>query len=479
MTRLSPHSRPTRLLKKIFTFFIVSADAALVIFADLAAFTLRFGTDIAHPPPKNFFAYFEIATFIIILRLICFYVFGFYHSLRSKTNFEIVTNTLRATSASTIIIIVIAFYFRTFAYPRTVILISWALTTAFLTLWHIVIQAVLSFIFQELRISFLVIGTDKEAQRIGLHISKDAMTKNRLVGYVRLLSESQGDDSIDTSRVLGGLNDLEEIIKRHGVNEVIIATNKLSALELSRISRTVTGRDVTLKLLPGIYEAVIGNIITSPVSASNTLSSIMVSPVQTTYHWYRGLKRIIDLIISTVVLAVFWPIMILIAILIKVTSPGLVLYKQERVGLHGKRFTIYKFRTMHQNAEEESGPVWASIDDPRITPLGKFLRLTRLDELPQLINVIKNEMSLVGPRPERPFFVEELMKEIPFYVERLSVKPGITGWAQVAYKYAGTIEENREKLLNDIFYIKNMSFFLDLWILFKTVWTIIQEKGAQ
>jgi lipopolysaccharide/colanic/teichoic acid biosynthesis glycosyltransferase len=134
---------------------------------------------------------------------------------------------------------------------------------------------------------------------------------------------------------------------------------------------------------------------------------------------------------------------------------------------------------MYIDAEEISGPVWAVQNDARITPLGRFLRLSRWDELPQLINVIKNDMSLVGPRPERPYFVDKLINEIPFYTERLTVKPGITGWAQVTGTYADSLEDNKEKLLSDIFYIKNMSFSLDVWIFFKTIWTIIQEKGAQ
>jgi lipopolysaccharide/colanic/teichoic acid biosynthesis glycosyltransferase len=171
--------------------------------------------------------------------------------------------------------------------------------------------------------------------------------------------------------------------------------------------------------------------------------------------------------------------MLLIAISIKLTSPGPVVFRQERVGLNGRQFTMYKFRTMYKGAEDDTGPVWTSLNDPRITPLGKFLRLTRLDELPQLVNVIRNDMSIVGPRPERPYFVAQLIKEIPFYVERLSVKPGITGWAQVTYKYADTLEKNQEKLLADIFYIKNMSLSLDMWIFFMTIWTIIKEKGAQ
>ncbi|MFC1577311.1 sugar transferase [Candidatus Omnitrophota bacterium] len=480
MTKSSPLNNSSQLSARFLILFIISVDTILVIFSDLAAFTLRFGTDIVSPPPKNFFAYLQISVFIIVLRLLCFYIFGFYNSLRSKTNYEIVTNTFRATTTSSLIIIVIAFYTRALAYPRTVILISWALTTAFLIIWHITVQAILELIWKGSNVNFLVIGTDKEAQRTGLHLSKDATMKNRLVGYVRLPGEPKADNTCDNELILGSLENLGEIIGRHSINEVIIATERITSTELSNIARAAAGKNVVLKLLPGIYEAVIGNIVHSSVSSGNTLSSIMVSPIHTTYSYYRGLKRILDLVFSFIIFAIFWPVMILAAILIKLTSPGPVFYVQERMGLNGRRFKIYKFRTMHKDAEEDSGPIWAVRDDARITPLGKLLRLSRIDELPQLLfNVIPNDMSLIGPRPERQHFIDELMKNIPFYAERLSVKPGITGWAQVNYKYAATIDESKEKLLLDIFYIKNMSFALDAWIFIKTIWIIVQEKGAQ
>ncbi|MFH1996951.1 MAG: sugar transferase [Candidatus Omnitrophota bacterium] len=480
MTRSSPLAKLIHPTTGLFILTVIVIDLILVVFSDLAAFTLRFGTDIVNPPPANFFAYLRISALIIILRLACFYIFGFYHNIRSKSNYEIITNTFRATVSSSVIIIVIAFYTRALAYPRTVILISWALTTSSVILWHIFVQSIIEIAWKGSRINFLVIGTDREAHRIGLHLSKDASTTNCLVGYVRLPTEEKHGDTCDTDLVLGTIDSLGAIIADHSVDEVMVAAEKISSDELSVVARAVSGKNVTLKLLPGIYEAAIGNIINSPVVAGNIISSIMVSPVHAASDCYHGLKRILDLVFSFLILFFFWPIMILAAVLIKLTSKGPVLFEQERVGLNGHRFMMCKFRTMYENAEEDSGPVWAALNDPRITPFGKFLRLSRLDELPQVVfNVIRNEMSLVGPRPERPYFVEELMREIPFYAERLSVKPGITGWAQVNYKYAGTVEESREKFLLDIFYLKNMSFALDFWIFLKTLWTIIQEKGAQ
>jgi exopolysaccharide biosynthesis polyprenyl glycosylphosphotransferase len=459
--------------------FIVLVDVALVIFSDLAAFPLRFGTDITHPPLKNFLDYLRIASLAILLRLACLYIFGLYHNLKAKTIFSIIVSVLQATLTSSIIIIVTAFYFRAFAYPRTVIFISWALTTVLLIIWHFLIQTIIELVGKKFTTNLVIIGTDKQAHRLGLQLSKDGTTKYKLLGFVYPYEENEKPETSISDKVLGNLNNLQKIISQYSIDEIIIATETLTRKQISMIFNSLAERNVNLKLLPDIYEAVIGNILIPHGNISGFLSNIVINPIQIARNWYVGLKRILDLIFSIIVLVIFSPIMLLIAISIKLTSPGPVVFRQERVGLNGRQFTMYKFRTMYKGAEDDTGPVWTSLNDPRITPLGKFLRLTRLDELPQLVNVIRNDMSIVGPRPERPYFVAQLIKEIPFYVERLSVKPGITGWAQVTYKYADTLEKNQEKLLADIFYIKNMSLSLDMWIFFMTIWTIIKEKGAQ
>jgi exopolysaccharide biosynthesis polyprenyl glycosylphosphotransferase len=465
--------------KAIVIFFIVVVDIALAVFSDLSAFTLRYGTDISNPPPENFLAYLKIAVLAIFLRICCLYIYGLYHNLRAKTVFNIIVSVFQATLTSSVIIVVSAFYFRAFAYPRTVIFISWALTTSLLIVWHIVIQTVIDLIAKSPANNLIVIGTDKQAYRLGLDLSKDGSTKYNLIGFVHPEARFDSADFEEPQRILGPLNDLERIVGEHSVDEIIIATETLSRRQISAIFASLAEKKISLKLLPDIYEAVIGNIIVSSDGFGGRLPDIVISPVQISRNWYVGLKRILDLILSIIILLLFSPLILIIAVLIELTSPGPAIFKQERVGLNGNTFWMYKFRTMYKDAEQDRGPVWAALNDPRITPLGKALRLSRLDELPQLVNVLKNEMSVVGPRPERPYFMAQLIKEIPFYAERLSVKPGITGWAQVTYKYADTLETNKEKLLADLFYIKNMSLSLDVWIFFMTVWTIIKEKGAQ
>jgi exopolysaccharide biosynthesis polyprenyl glycosylphosphotransferase len=192
----------------------------------------------------------------------------------------------------------------------------------------------------------------------------------------------------------------------------------------------------------------------------------------------RGLKRAIDLTLSIVLGILALPAMILTAIAIWLESGGPILYCQERVGENGRTFTLCKFRSMRQDAEQAGTPVWARAGDDRVTRVGRVIRKTRFDELPQLWNVVRGDMSFVGPRPERPFFVQELARAIPFYQERHSVKPGITGWAQVKYRYGSSVEDAMEKLRYDLYYIKHLSIFFDLTIVFDTVKVVLFRKGA-
>jgi len=194
---------------------------------------------------------------------------------------------------------------------------------------------------------------------------------------------------------------------------------------------------------------------------------------------YRLFKRILDIVGSLMALIVFSPLMLIVAILVKLTSKGPVIYSQTRVGKDGKLFQIYKFRTMKQDAEKETGPVWAVIGDSRLTPIGGFLRKTHIDELPQFINVLKGDMSIIGPRPERPVFVEEFKKLIPDYEKRLTVKPGITGLAQVWHRYDETIHDVQKKLKYDLLYIKKMCLWSDIRIIFRTFRVVITGEGAR
>jgi exopolysaccharide biosynthesis polyprenyl glycosylphosphotransferase len=230
---------------------------------------------------------------------------------------------------------------------------------------------------------------------------------------------------------------------------------------------------VSLKLVPDFY-TLIGGMARTEHMYGIPLIEVLPEPMQ---PWEVTLKRLFDLAVSAVILIVGFPIWALIGLAVQFTSPGPMIYSQTRVGEKGRTFTMLKYRTMKVDAEQDTGPVWASHDDPRYTGLGKWLRKWRLDEIPQLINVFKGDMSLVGPRPERPYFVEKLAREIPLYNRRHRVKPGITGWAQVKWKYDTSLDDVRQKVKYDLFYIENMSLQRDLQILFRTVYTAIRGSG--
>jgi sugar transferase (PEP-CTERM system associated) len=227
--------------------------------------------------------------------------------------------------------------------------------------------------------------------------------------------------------------------------------------------------------LASVYESYTGKIAIENLRPS----WLIFAPGFAKGRLLRSAKRLVDVVAGVVGLVLSLPLSIIAVVAIRLTTQGPVLYRQNRVGQHGRVFVLYKFRSMRVDAESETGAVWAKRNDTRITPVGRFLRKSRIDELPQLFNVVRGDMSLVGPRPERPEFVTDLTREIPFYGQRHMVKPGVTGWAQVSYSYADSVESTLEKLQYDLFYIKNLSLSLDFFILFKTIKTVLMRKGAQ
>jgi sugar transferase (PEP-CTERM system associated) len=224
-----------------------------------------------------------------------------------------------------------------------------------------------------------------------------------------------------------------------------------------------------------LYELVMGRVSLRALRPSTLVFSDEIGPE----HLKVALQRVYSFLIALVGILVSAPVMLVVALLVRVTSPGPALFRQARVGLHGRVFQVLKFRSMYADAEARTGAVWATKDDPRITPFGRWIRKLRLDELPQLFNVLRGEMAIVGPRPERPEFVRTLTEQIPFYGQRHFVKPGITGWAQINHKYGDTLEDTITKLEYDLYYLKNLSLSLDLYIMFHTAKVMLLSKGSQ
>ena len=267
--------------------------------------------------------------------------------------------------------------------------------------------------------------------------------------------------------------ELPGLIDRLGVQDVLIALGSDDVDTLDQVLRVCDGKPVALKLVPDFYAAVGGMARTEHIYGL-PLIEVFPEPIPA---WEKGTKRILDIVASALVLAVGAPLWLVLAALVRATSPGPAIYRQRRVGRGGRPFTIHKYRTMVDGAERETGPVWAASGDARVTPLGKWLRKTRLDEVPQFWDVLRGEMSLVGPRPERPYFVDRLAEEIPLYSRRHRVQPGITGLAQVQRGYDADLDDVRQKLKYDLFYIENLSLQMDAKILLQTIRTTLGGGG--
>ena len=271
---------------------------------------------------------------------------------------------------------------------------------------------------------------------------------------------------------LGTLEDLPAIIEKHKIVEIIIAIELKEKSIIKKIFAKLSFQDLIVKTTPNIYDVITGAVKISSISEA----SLMVVNKNLMPIWEQTLKRLLDFFVSLFAIIILLPVYLIIAISVAVTSKGCVFYSHERVGLHGKPFTIYKFRSMIVNAETE-GPKLSSDNDPRITKFGKFLRKTRLDEIPQFYNVLIGDMSLVGPRPERLFYIKKIAKKNPLYYRIYKVKPGITSWSAITIGYTETLDKMDERLKNDLIYIENMSIMLDFKILLYTVLTIFKGEG--
>ncbi len=317
----------------------------------------------------------------------------------------------------------------------------------------------------------VIVGTTQRADEISRRIREQPGLGYDLVGFV--------DDGLPPAGssfepLLGDLGALPALLQKHNVSEVIITLDKPEHESLLQLMSTINGAPVEIKILPDMYEVVTGLARTEHIYG---LPLIRINPDFIT-PFQRYIKRALDVVIALTGLLITSPLLLAMALLVRLTSPGPAIFIQERVGYRGKRFTIHKLRTMVENAEGATGPVWARTDDPRTTTIGRVLRRLRIDELPQLWNVLLGNMSLVGPRPERPHFVDWFVGEFPYYNRRLQVRPGITGWAQVRGNYDTSLEDVRRKLKDDFFYIENFSIRLDLKILLMTIRVVLSGQGT-
>lgn len=433
---------------------------------------------------SGIFAQFTEPGFVIPMLVIFFYwlllfvFFGMYRTWFALSRFDEIFSLVKTTFWGTFILFFAIFIDDTGTGEskgnRFLIFIYWGLMVSLTITGRLLLRSVQrKLLINGIgRKKAVIVGFNDRAKEIHDQIISHPALGIDVIAYVAIKEENL-DKEYNGVKVIGRVNEIEDIIDRLGVKEVVLSVSRQHDDLLIEIISRCENKDVMLKIIPDLYEILSGQARTMQLYG---FPLIDINP-QLMTEWERAAKRVIDVVVSFIMLILSAPVLIATSIAIKIDSRGPVIYKQERSGLNGKVFKVYKFRSMYQDAEKRTGPIWSTKDDPRITRVGKFIRRVRIDELPQIWNVFKGEMSLVGPRPERPFFVEQLAKEIPYYKRRLRVRPGITGWAQVKHKYDENIEDVRTKLQFDLFYIENMSLKTDIKILFRTVFVVLFGKG--
>ncbi|MGA2624700.1 MAG: sugar transferase [Bacteroidota bacterium] len=413
---------------------------------------------------------------LCIYWLSVYFVFGLYRSWYTQSRFDELLAVLKATTFGIFVLFFAIFIDdRGTGSPlqsRLLIAIYWALILGGVgggrllqhTFHRRLLEAGIG-----LRRALVVGWTDKARELYDLVYRYPALGY-KVVGFV---STEDAEGSHGEVPVLGSVAHLPQIIQQSNVHDILIALDSSEHTRLLDVIAACNAHDVSLKIMPDLYDIISGQARTNQIYGF-PLIEIMPEIMQ---PWERAVKRMIDIAFSFVVLFLGIPLWILVALAIRLESKGTAFYVQERVGKDGKLFKIIKFRSMYDEAEKHSGPVWAEEQDPRVTGVGKIIRRLRLDEIPQLFNVLDGDMSLVGPRPERAYFVEQFSREIPLYTRRLKVRPGITGWAQVKHRYDESIDDVRKKVQYDLFYIENMSLRMDFKILLNTIAVVLSGKG--
>jgi sugar transferase (PEP-CTERM system associated) len=356
------------------------------------------------------------------------------------------------------------------AVPRWDMIFGSILTIVLVPAWRVFYGRILVDAMGFQRVLFL--GTSRVVREIAAHVLQRAELGFRILGYIDNASETE---DLPGGKLLGSPDELTSIANEIKPDLIVVGmTERRQELPMHEMLH-LRFSGIQFEEAAVTFENVFGRVLTHELRPSRLVFSSGIGPKKSSLLWHS----LYSFPIAAIALVLCAPIMLIVAIAVKLTSPGPILHQQIRVGLNDSIFTVYKFRSMYINAEALTGPVWAQKDDPRVTPIGRWLRRLRLDELPQLFNVLKGEMSLVGPRPERPEFVKSLIEQIPYYSYRHCVRPGITGWAQINYKYGSTLEDAIMKLEYDLYYIKNLAISLDLFIIFHTVKVMLFSETAQ
>jgi len=344
-------------------------------------------------------------------------------------------------------------------------------TIIFLFLWRYIFDLYLTRFGR--KENLLIIGSESITAEIEKEILVREKLGVRLIGYIDSGPEARATNLLKAP-CLGKYDDIVRVVRDRDIGKIIVAITERRGGYPVESLLALRASGVRILEWPGFLESLSGRIPIDNLSPSYFIYNDGFRKSRSILF----IRRCLSALLAAIILLLFLPVMILVALAIRFDTSGPIFYTQYRVGQGERRFRILKFRSMRVGAEEEGKPQWAVKNDPRVTRVGRFIRAARLDELPQLLNVLRGDLNIVGPRPERPEFVEELNRRVPYYTLRHTVKPGLTGWAQIMFHYSGTIEESKKKLQYDLFYIKNMSVKLDLYILFRTVKIVLLGRGA-
>ncbi|MBI5643621.1 MAG: TIGR03013 family PEP-CTERM/XrtA system glycosyltransferase [Deltaproteobacteria bacterium] len=445
--------------------FIIVMSTAIIISA--ARFDLNGSVLISYDP------FLFKTTVMAVIYMLVFYYSDLYSPEFYAPGRQMIVSLLAAVAAASVMLFSIYYLVPSLKAWRGILIANALLLPAVLIAWRRFFMSRF-FTFELPEQHVLIIGTGDLAKKIGSEIYNKKANGLKLMGFIDEDPSKLGQ-SIVNPGVIGCFGDIAQIVKSVGIKRIIVALPdrraKLPMLALLDCKL----RGVIIEEGETFQEHLTGRIPLDQLKPSWMVFSDGFKSLRTR----KIVKRVFDAVLSVIGFVIVSPIMLIAAIAIRLESKGPVIFKQIRVGENQQKFEIYKFRSMRTDAESSTGPVWAQANDSRVTNVGRFIRATRIDELPQLVNILKGEMSFVGPRPERPFFVEQLKEKIPYYEMRMVVKPGITGWAQIKYPYGASYSDALEKLQYDIYYIKNMSPMLDIMIILLTVKVVLTGKGAR
>jgi sugar transferase (PEP-CTERM system associated) len=396
-----------------------------------------------------------------------------YETQKHETTIDLASRLIRSIGITSITLAIIYFLWPQTIIGRWIFFLSLVFLLLFLVSWRLVYAlAVKRKVLTE---KAIILGSGELARDIMHEIaSREDLSYN----ISSVVAQNNGNNLVEQFRGIQihyGFGKVCNLADVENAKNVIVALDEKRGIFPQQELLKCKTRGISIIDGESFYERITGKLLVEKINPSWLIFSdgFVKSKIS------RFTKRLVGLVMSFVMLILLSPFMLLTAIAIKLDSPGPVLFTQERVGENGKVYRLYKFRSMKADAEAESGPMWASEEDPRVTRVGRLIRKLRIDELPQLWNVFKGDMSFVGPRPERRFFVENLAKKIRYYNERFSVKPGVTGWAQIKYPYGASERDALEKLKYDLYYIKNMSLVMDLMIIFHTVKIVLLGRGSR